>query len=76
MTAILTACAISGFYANVGHCYRVEVPLEACEGKRILAERWLEDHGQVVRFTRCNPLVDRYEAMPAPSPDRPGAADL
>lgn len=69
MIAILTACAISGFYSNVGHCYRAEVPLEACQDERIRAENWMKDHGQVVRFTQCNPLVERSTAsVPA---DRP-----
>lgn len=59
MSAILTACAISGFYAGVGHCYRFEVPLELCNDKKVEVEARMRAHGQVVRFSECHPVVTR-----------------
>lgn len=53
MTAILTACAVSGFWA-VGHCYYVQTPsLASCERERPRVEADMRSHGQPVRFSTC-----------------------
>jgi hypothetical protein len=58
MMAILTACAVSGAFANVGHCHRVmRADLVECERSRPRAESDMADAGMVVRFSRCDGTV-------------------
>jgi hypothetical protein len=54
MTAILTACAVSGFWL-AGHCtYAQRESMAACEADRPRIEADMRAHGQVVRYTICN----------------------
>jgi hypothetical protein len=57
MMAILTACAVSGFYPGTGHCFRVTVPAEDCTAAIERAASDMADAGMVVRFTRCDGTV-------------------
>jgi hypothetical protein len=52
--AILTACAVSGFYPHKGHCFRIEVPFADCTAAIERAASDMADAGQVVRFVRCD----------------------
>jgi hypothetical protein len=53
MLAVLTACAVSGFYPHKGHCYRKEVQFADCSAAIERAASDMADAGQVVRFTSC-----------------------
>lgn len=52
--AILTACALSGFYARTGHCFYTHAPSVAvCEQERTRIEAGMRAAGQIVRFSKC-----------------------
>jgi hypothetical protein len=58
MSALLIACAVSGYYAApMGHCYYDSIPsMEQCreEIPRMIIR--MVDAGQVVRYIRCAPV--------------------